>query len=691
MKYLFYACFSFFAFPALAQNTLVDSMPTSLKAVEIAATRLSTTDIKTPMAVTILNRQRLQTGTQQLSPYEVLSSIPGVFAMNPDNFSQDLRIAIRGFGARSAFGIRGIRMFVDGLPEGTPDGQVDVDNLDMGTIRQMEVIRGPASGIYGNASGGVIYMLTENPVTRKPLLEAQIGAGSYGFSRFQVKTGQNFGKWLYFFNVSTQQTDGYRDWSRMQNTLLNGKVAWQISPSTKLTVLGNYGNSPTARDPGALTEAQALENPRQAGANNLLFATGEAVTQGRIGAVLESNIGKKSQIGARLFYTGRHLVNRLAIASNGFGDLQRGYSGGGVSWQWHTAFSGVEYRLKAGLDIDFQNDIRQRFAYKKITTGDKIEYVQDTVVLHQKETFQSTGLYLVQEFQIKKRWLISLGGRYDHLELAAADRYLTNGDQSGGNTFDQVNPMAGISYSVLENASVYTNFATSFETPTLNELGNNPEGTGGFNPGLLPQRAQSFEAGAKGYFLKNTRFDLAAFHILTTNDIVPYQIAGQTGKTFYRNAGKTVRNGIELGVSQVITPSFTVHYTQTFSKFHYQTYTANGTIYDDKTMPGIPVTHAQLELRYTPQQHWFAIVQGRYVSKVFANDANTADANAYSLLNLRVGYVFVFHSHQIEPFAAVNNLTGSRYMGNVQINAQSDRYFEPAALQYFYGGVKFRL
>lgn len=691
MKYFIFIILFTNGLLALAQNTEPDTSTQNLKTIDIAATRMTTSDVRSPLAVSVLDKNRMQKGTQQLSLHEVLGAVPGVFALNPDNFSQDLRISIRGFGARASFGIRGIRVFTDGLPEGTPDGQVDVDNLDMGVIRQMEVIRGPAAGIYGNASGGVIYLLTENPLTRKPFAEVQMSAGSYGFQRFQVKTGQNLGKWSYFLNASAIKTNGYRDWSQMRNAIFNAKVGWQLSSGTKVTFLGNYGVSPKADDPGALTEMQANDNPRQAGANNLLFDTGEKVKQGRTGAVLESKMGRHHQIGARIFYTQRRLVNRLAIAANGFGDLQRGYYGGGVSYQWNVRRGRLEYRLKTGLDMDFQSDRRKRFAYRKITTGDLTEYVQDTLALDQVETFQSTGLYLLQEFRFGKRWLVSAGGRFDHLDLAASDRFLKNGDQSGGNTFDQVNPMLGVHYSIHENAAVYANFGTSFETPTLNELGNNPAGAGGFNPDLLPQKARSAEVGAKGFFLKKTRFDLALFHIETSNDIVPYQIEGQTGKTFFRNAGVTTRDGIELGITQEITRAFTVYYTHTFSKFRYKTYETNGAVFDGKILPGIPSSFGQLELRYTPTRRWFATVQGRYISKVFADDGNTAFGSAYTLLNLRAGYVFTVKKVQLEPFAGANNVTGSRYMANVQINAQGGRYFEPGPLQYFFGGVKIRL
>ncbi len=690
MKYLH---FLLLALPTIifSQNKATDTIPTALETVEIAATRLTLTENKAPLAVTVLDKKRLQTATQQLSPYEVLSSIPGVFAMNPDNFSQDLRISIRGFGARSAFGIRGIRLFTDGLPEGTPDGQADVDNLDMGIIRQMEVLRGAASCLYGNAAGGVIYMLTENPTMRKPLLEAQTSFGSFGFQRYQLKTGQKLGKFLYFVNGSLNITEGYRTLSQMQNTILNGKATYNFNETTKLTLLANYGNSPTANDPGALTIEKVKANPRQADSTNLLFETGEAVTQSRVGATFDTKIKQKHSISARTFYTSRRLLNRLAIAANGYGDLKRNYYGGSVSYQLDEKIGDIVYRLKVGIDIENQADRRQRYAYVKTILDGVTKYKQDKLALDQLESFQSTGIYILQDLQPTDKLLVSFGIRYDDLNLNATDYFLSNGDQSGSRHFTKVNPMAGVSYAFATKASVYANYSSTYESPTLNELSNNPDNTGGFNPTLKPQQAQSLEIGTKGNFREGGHFDLAVFRIETQNDLVPYQITGQTGKTFYRNAGKTLRTGLEMGINYQITEGLTAYYTQTFSNFKYDTYSVNTTSFDGKVLPGIPKTHGQLELRYSPTTGFFAIIQGRYVGKVQANDANTAAADAYAVLNIRVGYTFSIKTCEIEPFLGINNLTNTDYIANVQINAQSNRYFEPAALRYFFGGLKLRL
>jgi iron complex outermembrane recepter protein len=685
--------FSILPFCVQSQNTPTDSLAKNLETVVISATRLTQTDAKAPLAVTILDKNRLQTATQQLSPYEVLGAVPGVFAMNPDNFAQDLRISIRGFGARAAFGIRGIRIFTDGLPEGTPDGQADVDNLDMGIVRSMEVLRGVSSGLYGNASGGVIYMLTENASPEKPILEAQISAGSYGFQRYQLKIGQKINKFGYFINGSANQTKGYRAWSSMQNQIFNAKMSYDFGENTKLTLLGNFGNSNLANDPGALTEQQIEENPRQAGSNNLLFETGEKVRQGRIGATFESKINAKHSITARTFYTSRSLINRLAIASNGYGDLQRNYYGFGFGYQWNEKIIKMPYRLKVGLDLENQADTRQRFAYLKTFTPDStVHYVKNTQALNQLEQFKSTGIYLLQDLQMTEKLLFSVGVRFDDFNLSAKDSFLNNGNQSGKQHFSKINPMIGIGYSFLKNALVYTNFSTNFETPTLNELSNNPSGTGGFNPTIIPQQAQSLEIGAKGTALEKLQFDFALYQITTQNDLVPYQILDQPNKVFYRNAGKTIRKGVEIGLSYPIISGLKVYYTQTFSDFKYKNYLANGEDFSGKDLPGIPKINTQLELRYAPTDRpFFASLQGRYIGKIQVNDANTATAKAYSVLNLRLGSTFSYKKTQFEPFLGINNLTNTHYIANVQINAQADRYFEPAALQYLFGGIKIRL
>ena len=331
---------------SFAQEKRDSSKNYDLQPILISATRLQTTDTKAPLSISVLDKFRLQTGQQQLSFYETLGAIPGLFAMNPDNFAQDLRISIRGFGARASFGIRGVRVIVDGIPESTPDGQADIDNLDVGVMRQMEVIRGPSSGLYGNASGGVINLLTENPTNLKPTLEAQIAAGSYGFQQYSLKIGQKIGKIQYFVSVSHVETVGFREHSEMKNTLLNAKMKIDLGKNTDLTLLINYAKSPIANDPGALTATQILVNRQQAQPDNVKFDTGESVEQGKIGLVFEKEFNEKHQISAKSFYTNRDFGNKLPTLSAGIVHFNRDFYGGGISYQ----FSGKIYRFRRRLN-----------------------------------------------------------------------------------------------------------------------------------------------------------------------------------------------------------------------------------------------------------------------------------------------------------------------------------------------------
>jgi iron complex outermembrane receptor protein len=678
------------AFSQSKQDTLV---PLTGVPVEITASRLTISATDAPLAVFVLDRARLQTATQQLSPYEALSAVPGVFAMNPDNYAQDLRISIRGFGARASFGIRGIRVFTDGLPEGTPDGQVDVDNLDMGAMKQMEVIRGAASGLYGNAAGGVIWLTTETPEAGKLLLEAQTVVGSYGFQRSQVKAGRRIGRWSYLLTGSHNQTTGYRDWSRMENTIFNGKLVRELKTGGKITLLANYGNSPVANDPGGLTAAQLEENPRQAGFNNLKYDTGEAVEQWRAGLTFEQKIGQNHQVQVRTFHTSRHLENRLAVASNGYGDLQRQYQGLYLGYQFTHQIGDMPYRFKLGTDLDNQSDRRKRYAYTETQPG---VFDRGNLVLDQRERYQSAGAYLLQELRPSERLLLEAGIRFDGLFLRATDLYLTDGDQSGNRKLHKFNPVLGINYRISSGAALYANYATTFESPTLNELSNNPDGTGGFNPYLQPQEARSFEIGTKGAIFtgkneKDLRFDLALFYISTLNDLVPYQIMDQPGKTYFRNAGKTDRRGVELGISWPLHKNLRAYYTQTISDFRYRTYTAGGNIYDGNKLPGIPPLNAQLEFRYFHPAGFFAIAQGRYAGVIFADDANSFFADEYILMNIRAGYTIRLKNSNLEPYVGVNNPGNEQYAANVQLNASGGRYYEAGTGRYWWAGVKFSL
>jgi iron complex outermembrane receptor protein len=341
-----------------------------LEEVVVHATRMPTARSDLPFAASVVSGEQVQRGRQQLGLDEALASQPGLFFQNRYNFAQDLRIAIRGFGARANFGIRGIRIFADDIPQTLPDGQGSVDAIDLGSVAAVEVIRGPFSAVYGSASGGVIHIRTEDGPER-PQLSARLNTGSYGFRQWQVKAGGEAGGRLNgLANLSATELDGYRDQSRYRSDLFNSKVRYDFDASTRLTVVLNAVDSPRADDPGGLTATEAAANPRQAAPRNVQFAAGEALDQQTLGLALNKDFGRGRDLLLRTYYQGRDFVNRqpFDINSNGQGgsvDLQRRFGGLGAQYGWTADWggngAGRGNRLIVGFDYDAQRDHRRRF------------------------------------------------------------------------------------------------------------------------------------------------------------------------------------------------------------------------------------------------------------------------------------------------------------------------------------------
>lgn len=664
--------------PLVAQAQ--DSLRTrDLKPVEIQSTRLQLAENRSPFSVSVLNQSRLQIGQPQLSLFDAMGAIPGVFSQNPDNFAQDLRISIRGFGARSSFGIRGLKVLLDGIPESTPDGQAKVNNFDVGSLGQLEVIRGASSALYGNASGGILSYTTETPEYN--FAEAQAVAGSYGFQRYQLKVGQKWKRSSLLLNASRNLQDGYRTYASMNNWLLNLKFQHEFTASNKLTILYNLSKN-TAEDPGGLTLQQVEENRRMARPQNVQFQAFSGATQQRIAAIYDHTIGKKHQFQARTFWTNRDFENRLAFQAGGNVQFLRNYIGGGVSYQFADQLGSVSYRLKTGVDIENQQDNRKRY--------NNLDGQQGPLSLEQVETFRTIGAYALQEFGFLKNTLLTIGTRYDAIRLNVDDQFLSDGDQSGTRNYHRFSPTAGFNWEYQPERSVYANFSTSFETPALTELGTNPSNLGGFNPELGPMRAQNFEVGTKATFTK-VKVDLAVFQVNVRGEIVPYQLTEFPGRTFYRNAGNSRRRGVELGITAQLVEGLTAYANYTYSDFTYLNYTTTSGTFDKNQLPGIPPHFGYGELRYFRPKGFYGIIQFRRNGTFYADDANQVKTEAFSLLNLRFGWQIKWNNWSLEPFGGINNLLNQTYFANVQINAAGGRYFEPATNRAFFGGVKVRI
>lgn len=637
--------------------------------VTVTATRIETPVEDVPAAVAIIGQDDVQLARQQIGLDESLTQVPGLFMQDRYNFAQDLRISIRGFGARANFGIRGVRIFVDGIPETLPDGQGQVDSVDLGSVDRITVLRGASSALYGNASGGVILIDTEQPPP-STTANARVSLGELGFSKQQLKVGDTSGKLGWLVNVADFKMDGWRDHSRAENRSLNGNVRFALRADSSLRVAFNYTDQPTSDDPGALTRAEVATDPRQATPASIAFDGGESLEQTRIGLVYDKSFGTRHRVTARNYYVWRTFENTLAFRSGGAVTIDRFFVGGGLQYGYEGELSGRRNRLIAGVDVDSQRDNRKRFDNNFGSLG--------ALTFSQVEKAATVGVFVHDELTLPGNTTLTVGARHDRVRLDADDRFLANGDDSGRRTLSQTSPMVGLLFTASPALNLYANIATSFETPTTTELAN--PGGGGFNSDLDPQVASNYEVGAKGT-LGGNRYSLAVFHIDVQDELVPFELPASPGRSFFRNAGRSTREGIEVGIASEPADGVTLSLAYTYSSFKFDS---------GPSIPGLPQNMLHGEIAWHHAGGLFAALDALYVDRLFADNANTVPDDAYTLANLRLGYALDRGAWRWCLFGGTNNLFDESYNANVRINAAAGRYFEPGPSRNSYAGMELK-
>jgi len=662
-----------------AQDTLLQS---PLSAVTIEADRLGSAWEISPLSLTQIGKIRIQQANQQLGISESLGPVPGLNVNSSNNFSQDLRISIRGFGARSAFGIRGVRILVEGIPESTPDGQAQVDILDPGIIQGIEVLRGPSASLFGNAAGGALLIQTED-IREDYLIEGRLSLGSFGFQKYQLKAGWKSKNWKGIFYGSQTSLTGYRTHSAFQQTYINGRIHYNPTDNQEFTLLAYLANSPLAQDPGGVDSAQFTQSPELARDRNVQFQAGETVQQARIALKYAWRPKAGGKLQARTYFTDRRFANFLPFENGGRVRLNRDYGGGGISYQ-RQFLSGrrITYKVQLGMDLDLQRDLRQQFQ--------NLEGVQGELTGQQLEAFSSSGIYLLNQFRLGRRWLLQANTRMDVIWLRATDQFEDDEDNSGSRQYQRLNPSVGASYAWLPKQYIFTNLSTSFETPTLSELSANPEGLAGFNSDLDPQRARSLELGIKGIIQNRIRYSLNAYTIRLEGELLPFEVAGQQGRTFFRNAGRSRRNGLEAYLKAEILQGINLTGSYAYQSFLFEDFDKDGVQLAGNRLPGIPVHSYYLEAAYTSPQGLFlrTWMQGR--GGVFADDENTQLVSPAHTLQVRFGYTLSRKRITIQPFFGLNNLLNARYPDNIRLNAFGGRYFEAATARSLFAGLLIR-
>jgi iron complex outermembrane recepter protein len=651
----------------------------------VEATRLSRPLDRVPAAVSVVGQNEIQLGRQQLALDEALTRVPGLFMQNRYNFAQDLRISIRGFGARSPFGIRGIKILVDGIPETLPDGTGQVDNIDLGATRQIEVIRGASSSLYGNASGGVISITSENgPET--PFISTRLTVGEFDYQKLQVKAGGQTDRVNYLVSLSDSDIEGYRSHSQAENRQFSGRFNFDLGNDSNFLASVNITDQPTSDDPGGINAAQAAADRRSARDRNVAYDSGEVINQKRVGFVYSTPVGSSGEFSARSYIVSRDFFTKLPLFPVGQAvDVQRSFAGGGISYSHSGMLGNLPNRLIVGFDTDDQDDDRQRFVNDLGVIGARI--------FDQNESFTARGLFIQNELTVNENLQVSFGLRYDDVDYAVEDRFLSNGDDSGSRSMDEVSPMLGVVFGLSPETSVYGTMSTAFEAPSTTDFAN-PSGGGGFNQALGPQTATNYEVGLRTTLSDRHYFEAALFNVQVDDELVPFEI---DGRDFFQNAGESSRSGIELALVSNLTDRVRTSLTYSYGNFEFDdfrqiaidaggasTVTSN---FSGNTIPGT-VEHLMFgEISYTDPSGWFAALDVMYVGEQFANNSNSVKAGSYTLANMRMGFERALGSTVISPFFGINNLLDEKYNDNLRLNAFGSRYFEPAPEINVYAGV----
>ena len=683
LKYILLFVNCLVCYVSYGQTDSITSLAYDLEPVYIQATKLPKPWVKAATSVyqlpTIVKDQLMQNSLQ-----EYLLHSPSIFTLNADNKAQDLRISIRGFGSRAAFGVRGVKIIVDGIPETTTDGQGQLDNLNLGIIERIEVLNNGSSALYGNASGGVINISTINENTFKTKDQfAHLGLGfhAYGGQQYQLTTGAKKNNTSLLFHTNHHQGDGYREHASFQSINFNLRLIHEWSESSRFEVIANYMNRPTADDPGGVDLETFMTSPRSARDRNLQFIAGEAVSQFKGSLRYSGQVSDRVNLVSYGFYSGRDFVGRLPFENSGMIELQRDFLGHGTSLTVDLFEGQTTWKSLVGYEISAQLDDRSRF--------DNLDGEQGARVLFQDEQFYNAGFCMINDVN-RDNFTFNAALRYDFNQIQVQDKLLDNGDDSGSIDLNDFNYSLGLAYELAGAKSLFATYSTSFETPTLNELSNNPDGSG-FNPNLRAQSANHFEMGLKGYLKQQSSFQVSLFSIASRDDLLPYEIEKFVGRTFFRNVGSINRTGLEMFLRHPFTDRFSVATNWSYNRFRFTEYELDGENYAGNVLPGLPDFQGFIQVDFTVLKHLKVNVQNQFFGKIFTSDSNDTFQRPVYISNISLKYSIKRARISWHPYIGVNNMFGTNYADNIRINAFGARYYEAAAPVFLYGGLRLKI
>jgi iron complex outermembrane receptor protein len=708
---------AFMAFQAYAKDTAPAPV---LGTVVTTATREERASFELPLAVDIVTADQIQSQRIGVNVSETLNRVPGTVVQNRETYAQEQQISIRGFGARSQFGVRGIKLLADGIPASTPDGQGGSGLFDLSSARRIEVLRGAFSTLYGNHSGGVIEVFTEDGPD-DPTTTATFTTGSHETWRAGLKFGGQHGDLNYTGSVSRFETGGYRDWSDARKDQLNARLRHAINDRSSLTVVLNYMDQPDNQDPLGLTAEQLAASRRQASPVARQFRTRRSLENLQAGAVYQHALTDTDTVRVMGYAGSRSNEQYLAIPTTtqnglrhagGVSTFDRDFWGTGLRWTHRrdavTLTMGAEYERGEDSRKGYLNNLGLRGALKR----------------DEANTVWQAGGFAQAEWQLAEAWRLSAGLRYTKVRFDSRDKFICtttlvtapgatpgscsgstatitatnqNPDDSGAVSHDAWTPAVGLLYELSDSINLYANAGRSFETPTFIELAYRPDGSSGLNLELRPNRSNHYEIGAKILLGERARLNLALFQIDTEHEIVTATNAG--GRTSFQNAGDSRRRGAELALDARLGSGFSTYLSATWlhAEFRDSFRACSGipcsiaqqvVVPAGNHIPGVPqhTVYGELAWQHAPTGLTTAL-EARWSSKIHVNDLNTARARDYVVANLRAGFEQRTQNWRFTEFVRLDNVFDEKYVGAVYVNDANGRFYAPAPGRSFVAGV----
>ncbi len=670
---------------------------TVLPTLHVEATRTDTTYLQTPASVFRIDAPQVDTSSQ-VNLTEVVKGIPSLQLRNRENYAQDLQLSMRGFGARSTFGVRGIRLYVDGIPATMPDGQGQTSNIDLSSLDHVEVLTGPFSSLYGNSSGGTILTSTKEG-QGKDSIELSYSGGSHDKSRAGLVLqggAKGANEPSYVISSSYFDTDGYREHSGAEKVLNNAKLSWNLDDGSKINWVTNYVKI-HADDPQGLTRDQWNANPKQQVPFLKQFNVRKDIEQSQTGVTWSKPINDKNELYAMAYLGNRQVTQYQSIPKStqdasinhagGVIDFERDYYGADFRWTGKELLPNTT--LSVGVALDAMDEDRKGFENFNLVNGQPSYGVKGNLRRDEDNTLWNIDPYLQASWQFLPTWRLDTGVRYSNVHYKSKDNYLSNGDDSGKTDYSKVLPSAALSWQILPELMGYVSYAKGFETPTFTEMAYRPDGESGFNFDLTASTSDTYETGLKSQNQFGD-FTLAVFQTKTKDDIV--SAGNSNGRSTFRNADKTLREGVEFAWNKKLWRDLTATASYTYLDATFDAdIPALGSIAQipsGNAIPGIAENQAYASLAWQPSHGLYGGVDVQYMDKIYVNDTNSDAAPSYSVTSANVGYAWVMGDWKVNSFARVDNLFDKNYAGSVIVNDGNGRYFEPADGRNWSAGLR---